>query len=219
MEQFLVVGLGRFGKSITKTLYEKGATVLAIDKNDELVQDAINNNILDNGVIVDATDLTTLKNLGIHNFDVAFVCIGSNIQDSILVALLLKEIGIKKVIAKAHTEAHGKVLKKIGVDEIVFPETEMGRSIALRELEPNMIEHMKFSDGHILVELRAPKKFINRSLMELELRKRYHVNVIGIKKISGDLVMTPLPDTIIKENDTLMLIANVKTIKELEELE
>ncbi|NLK62196.1 MAG: TrkA family potassium uptake protein, partial [Fusobacteria bacterium] len=85
--------------------------------------------------------------------------------------------------------------------------------------EPNMIEHMKFSDGHILVELRAPKKFINRSLMELELRKRYHANVIGIKKISGDLVMTPLPDTIIKENDTLMLIANVKTIKELEELE
>lgn len=219
MNQFLVVGLGRFGRSVSKTLYENDATVLAIDKNEDLVQDAINNNVLDNAITLDATDMNTLKNLGIHNFDVAFVCIGTNIQDSILIALTLKEIGIKKVIAKALTEAHGKVLKKIGVDEIVYPEIEMGRRIALREVEPDMIEHIKFSDEHILLELKTPKSFVNKTLQQLELRKRFQINVIGIKKINGDITITPLPDTTIKTDDTLMLITNKKTLKQLKELE
>ncbi len=219
MRQFLVVGLGRFGRSIAETLYKHNETLLAMDKDEDLVQDAINNNILDNAIVVDATDSSTLKNLGIHNFDVAFVCIGTDIQASILIALTLKEIGVRKVIAKALTESHGKVLQKIGVDEIVYPETYMGKRMAMREIEPNMIEHIKFSDDHILLELKTPRSFVGKSLLELDLRKKFQINVIGVKNKDGNVLISPGPETKIDEGDTLVVITDNSTAKKLRELD
>lgn len=218
MKQFLVVGLGRFGRSIAATFYKNNESVLAIDNNEDLVQEIINDSLVENAVTVDATDATALRNLGIHNFDVAYVCIGTNVQDSILITLTLKELGIPKVIAKAKTEAHGKVLYKIGAEEVVFPEVYMGQRVALREIEPNMIEHIKFTEDYMLVEIKAPNKFLGKSLKVLELRKKYSVNVISIKKEDGKMQIYLDADTVIEKGDTLIAMTDSKTAKELESL-
>lgn len=218
MRQYLVVGLGRFGLSIAKTLYENGESVLVMDSEEELVQEAINNNIIENGVTADATDPVVLKNLGINNFDVAFVCIGTSIEDSTLVTLTLKELGIPKVIAKAMTEPHGRVLAKVGADEVIYPEVYMGKRVALKEIEPNIVEHMKFTDNYILVEIKAPPKFVNKTLLELELRKNYKANIIAIKRENGEMEITPMGDSVIKKGDTLIVITDTQTSKKLEAL-
>lgn len=218
MKQYLIVGLGRFGSSVAQTLYENGENVLGIDVDEDIMQEAINNDLLENGVSVDATDEMTLKNLGVNNFDVAFVCIGTNIQNSILITLTLKELGIPKIIAKAINIAHGKVLSKIGADEVVYPEIYMGKRMALREIEPNILEHVKFSEDHLLVEIKAPSKFENKTLANLKIRNKYNVNIISIKKPGGEMLMTPGGDSMIEKGDTLILMTDAKTAKELEEL-
>ena len=218
MKQYVVVGLGRFGLSIAKTLYENGENVLVIDNDEDIIQEAVNSSIIENAITADATDPVVLKNLGINNFDVAFVCIGSNIQDSILVTLTLKELGIPRVLAKAMTEAHGRVLSKIGADEVIYPEVYMGNRIAMKEIEPNIVEHMKFTDNYILVEIKAPISFFGKNIEKLELRKNYKVNIIAIKKENGEMEITPMGDTVIEKGDTMIVITDTKTSKELEEL-
>ena len=218
MKQYVVVGLGRFGLSIAKTLYENGENVLVIDNDEDIIQEAVNSSIIENAITADATDPVVLKNLGINNFDVAFVCIGSNIQDSILVTLTLKELGIPRVLAKAMTEAHGRVLSKIGADEVIYPEVYMGNRIAMKEIEPNIVEHMKFTDNYILVEIKAPISFFGKNIEKLALRKNYKVNIIAIKKENGEMEITPMGDTVIEKGDTMIVITDTKTSKELEEL-
>ena len=218
MKNYLVIGLGRFGTSVTKTLYDADCEVLAIDTNEELVQEAINNNIVDNALILDATDENALKEIGASNFDIAFIGIGSNIQASIMATLNLKELGVKKIIAKAVTKSHGKVLKKIGADEVVYPEEYMGTRIAMLAMEPNMIEHLRFSKDFLLVEFKAPPSFLGKNLMELGVRDLYNINIVGIKKSNGDLNSSPRATSVIEKGDTLLVITNSKTARELENL-
>jgi len=218
MRQYLVVGLGRFGSSVAETLYKAGESVLAIDVDEDRVQEAINKDIIDNAVEVDCTDEKSLADLGINNFDVAFVSIGTNIQSSILITLTLKEMGIKRIICKAVNRAHGKVLEKIGADEIVFPETYMGQRVALQEMKPNIIEHLKFSEEFLIIEVKAPKSFVERDLLGLDLRKIYNLNVIAIRSAEKNKVIIPSADTIINEGDTLVIATDAKTARELEEL-
>lgn len=218
MKQFLVIGLGRFGSSIAETLYKAGENVLAIDSSEDIVQEAINNDLLDNAVEADATDEKSLRDLGINNFDVAFVCIGNNIQASILITLLLKELGIKRVVAKAITKAHGKVLQKIGADEIVFPETFMGVRVANAEMTPNIIEHLKFSDDFLIVEIQAPPSFYKKSLLSIELRKKYRANIVAIRKGNGYEEVSPSAESVVEEGDTLIIVTDAKTARELERL-
>jgi trk system potassium uptake protein TrkA len=218
MKSYLVIGLGRFGTSIAKTLYEADSEVLAIDTDEELVQEAINNNIVDNAMILDATDENALKEIGASNFDVAFIGIGSNIQASIMTTLNLKELGVKKIIAKAVTKSHGKVLKKIGADEVIYPEEYMGHRIAMLAMEPNMMEHLRFSKDFLLVEFKAPSSFLGKNLMELGVRNSYNINIVGIKKSNGDLNSSPRATSVIEKGDTLLVITNSKTARELENL-
>ena len=218
MKQFLVIGLGRFGSSVAETLYKAGENVLAIDSREEIVQEAINNDILDNVVEADATDEKSLRDLGVNNFDVAFVCIGSNIQASILITLVLKELGVKRVVAKAITKAHGKVLQKIGADEIVYPETFMGRRVAHAEMTSNVIEHLKLSDNFLIVEIQAPASFYKKTLVEIELRKKYKANIVAIKKANGHEDVSPAADSVIEEGDTLIVVTDSKTARDLERL-
>ncbi len=216
-KQYLVVGLGRFGTSVAKTLYEADADVVAIDADEDLVQEAINNNIVDNAVALDATDEKSLNSIG-SDFDVAFVCIGSNQQASIIITLILKEMGIKNIIAKAVTKTHGKVLEKIGANKVIYPEEYMGKRVALLAMEPNMIEHLRFSQDFLLLEVKAPSVFWGKTLMELGVRNKYKVNVVGIKKKSGILNASPQADTIIEKEDVLLVITDSKTANQLESL-
>lgn len=217
MKQYLVIGLGRFGSSVAQTLYEANEEVLAVDSEEEQVQEAINSNIIENAVVIDATDENQLKDLGVSNFDVAFVCIGA-VEPSIMVTLNLKEMGIKKIIARALTKRHGKVLEKIGATKVIYPEEYMGRRVALLAMEPNMIEHLRFSQDFLLVEIKAPSIFWGKTLMESEIRKKYNVNIVGIKKEDQRFTPNPNANTLIEKGDVLLVITDSKTADYLENL-
>ncbi|MCK5780407.1 MAG: TrkA family potassium uptake protein [Psychrilyobacter sp.] len=216
MKNYLVIGLGRFGSSIAHTLYEADSEVLAVDSSEELVQEAINNNLIDNALILDATDENALNEIGAGNFDVAFVGIGSNIQASIMATLNLKELGVKEIIAKAINKNHGKVLEKIGATEVIYPEEFMGKRIAMLSMDPNLMEHMRLSKDFLLVEFKAPDSFFGKNLLELDVRASYNVNVVGIRKANGDLNSSPRATSVIERGDTLLVITDSKTSKELE---
>lgn len=217
MKQFLVIGLGRFGTSIAQTLYESGEEVLAIDINGELVQDVINNKMIENGLILDATDSKALSELAVDEYDIAFVCTGE-IEASIMITLNLKELGVKKIIAKAVTKSHGKVLAKIGATKVIYPEEYMGRRVAQLAMEPNMIEHIRFSHNFLLVEVKAPSIFVGKTLIESEIRKNYNATVVGIKKEDETFQPNPSAYTKIEKGDMLLLITDLKTAEILENL-
>lgn len=217
MKQYLVIGLGRFGTSVAKTLYEAGENILGIDVSEELVQDRINNNILKNAIIGDASDGKILKDIGAENFDVAFVCIG-DIEASVMIALNLKELGIKSIIAKAINKKHGKVLTKIGATEIVYPEEHMGKRIAELTMNTDIIEHLKFTDNFVLVEVKAPSVFWNNSLIKLDVRNKYNINIVGIKKSKGEFLPNPTANVVIEEGDVLVIITDKKTVESFNKL-
>lgn len=217
MKQYLVIGLGRFGESVAKTLYEAGENVLGIDVSEELVQDKINNNILKNAIIGDASDEKILKDIGAENFDVAFICIG-DIEASVMIALNLKELGIKTIIAKAINKKHGKVLTKVGATEIVYPEEHMGKRIAELTMNTDVIEHLKFTDKFVLVEVKAPSIFWNNSLIKLDVRNKYKINIVGIKKSKGEFLPNPTANVIIEEGDILVIITDKKTVESFNKL-
>ena len=217
MKQYLVIGLGRFGTSVAKTLYEAGENILGIDVSEELVQDRINNNILKNAIIGDASDGKILKDIGAENFDVAFVCIG-DIEASVMIALNLKELGIKSIIAKAINKKHGKVLTKIGATEIVYPEEHMGKRIAELTMNTDIIEHLKFTDNFVLVEVKAPSIFWNNSLINLDVRNKYNINIVGIKKANKEFLPNPTANVVIEEGDVLVIITDKKTVESFNKL-
>ena len=217
MKQYLVIGLGRFGTSVAKTLYEAGENILGIDVSEELVQDRINNNILKNAIIGDASDEKILKDIGAENFDVAFVCIG-DIEASVMIALNLKELGIKSIIAKAINKKHGKVLTKIGATEIVYPEEHMGKRIAELTMNTDIIEHLKFTDNFVLVEVKALSIFWNNSLIKLDVRNKYNINIVGIKKSKGEFLPNPTANVVIEEGDVLVIITDKKTVESFNKL-
>lgn len=217
MKQYLVIGLGRFGTSVAQTLYESNEEVLAIDIDEERVQDCINENIVDNAIRVDSTDLKSLKELGVGNYDIAFVCVG-DIEPSILITLNLKELGVKKIIAKAVSKSHGKVLAKIGANKVIYPEEYMGRRVAQLAMEPNLVEHLRFSADFLLLEVKAPSIFWDKSIIELDIRKNYNSNVVGIKKEDQSFNPNPLPTTVIEKGDVLLVITDSKTADFFENL-
>ena len=217
MKQYLVIGLGRFGTSVAKTLYEAGENILGIDVSEELVQDRINNNILKNAIIGDASDGKILKDIGAENFDIAFICIG-DIEASVMIALNLKELGIKSIIAKAINKKHGKVLTKIGATEIVYPEEHMGKRIAELTMNTDVIEHLKFTDNFVLVEVKAPSVFWNNSLINLDVRNKYNINIVGIKKAQEEFIPNPTANIIIEEGDILMIITDKKSVEAFNKL-
>ena len=217
MKQYLVIGLGRFGTGVAKTLYEAEKNVLAIDIDEELVQEKIDANILKNAVIGDPSDEKVLKDIGAENFDIAFICIG-DIEASVMIALNLKELGIKSIIAKAINKKHGKVLTKIGATEIVYPEEHMGKRIAELTMNTDVIEHLKFTDNFVLVEVKAPSLFWNNSLIKLDVRNKYNINIVGIKKSKGEFLPNPTANVVIEEGDVLVIITDKKTVESFNKL-
>lgn len=217
MKQFLVVGLGRFGSSVAQTLYESNQEVVAVDIDGELVQELVNKKMVENAVVLDAADSKVLGELVVKHYDVAFVCIG-DIEQSIMVTLNLKELGVKKIIAKAVSKSHGKVLAKIGANKVIYPEEYMGRRVAQLAMEPTMIEHIRFSQNFLLVEIKAPSIFWDKTLIESEIRKNYNATVVGIKKEDDSFQPNPSAYTKIEKGDTLIIITDSKTSEVLENL-
>ncbi|QCX32938.1 TrkA family potassium uptake protein [Caloramator sp. E03] len=212
-KQFVVIGLGRFGSSVATTLYSLGNEVLAIDTDEEIVQ-SISNSVT-HAVQADATDEATLRSLGIRNFDVAVVTIGSDIQSSIMITLLCKELGVKYVIAKAHNEMHAKVLYKIGADRVVFPERDMGVRVAHNLCSSNILDYIELSPDYSIMELEAIHEWEGKSLRELNMRSKYGINVMAIKR-NNDINISPNADDKIYHGDVLVVIGGTEDLKVLE---
>jgi trk system potassium uptake protein TrkA len=180
MRQFAVIGLGQFGSSVALSLAEKGCDVMAIDREQDRVDD-ISDQVAQS-VTVDAADEKALKSLGMKDIDVAIVSTGEDIEASISIVLILKEIGVKEIIAKAVTPIHGTILKKVGADRVVFPERDMGERIAESLASPNVMDYSEISETHSIVELVAPKKFWTKKISELNLEEETKVSIVAIKR-------------------------------------
>ncbi len=214
-KEFAVIGLGRFGGSIVRELRELETDVLAIDVDEERVNEFAD--IATQTVIGNTTDESVLKNLGLRNFDNVIVAIGDNIQSSILTTLLLKDLGVKKVTVKAQSDYHARVLDKIGADVVVHPERDMGRRIAHRLVSSSVLDYLELSDEHSIVEIYATEKLANQSLLELDIRAEYGVSVIAIKR-GNNLIVSPDPTVNIKDTDVLIVIGNDDDLTRFEKL-
>lgn len=203
INSYAVIGLGRFGTSIATKLSEAGQEVLGIDINEERVEDA--NSVVTHAMIADTTEIEALKSIGIRNFDTVIVAIGNDIQASILSVLLLKELGVKKVIAKALNKLHGQVLYKVGADWVVHPERDMGERVAHQLLSPNVLNFIELSDKYSVEEIKIPDCMSNKSLRELDLRAKYNLSVIAIRH-NNTIKISPSPDESIEREDVLVVI-------------
>ncbi|CAM3758681.1 potassium channel family protein [Marinicrinis lubricantis] len=212
-KQFVVIGMGRFGSSIAQTLYELGFEVLAVDENEDKVQDVIN--VTTHAVQADCTDEEALKALGIRNFDVVVVAIGQDIQASILTTLMMKEMGAKQLIVKAQSELHGKVLTKIGADKVIFPERDMGVRVAHHLISPNIIDFIELSDDYSIVEITASTEMVGHTIKELDIRARFGCNVIAIRS-NGKMNISPYADDVINEGDILIVVGNNEDLNKFE---
>lgn len=222
MRQFAVVGLGRFGSSVAKTLAGKGHQVLAIDISEDMTQDISDE--VTQAVCLDATDEKALRAVGIENVDVAIVGIGTNLEASILITLNLKEIGIKEIVCKAISEDHKKVLEKIGATKVIQPEREMGTRVANTLVSTSVIEHIELSGESSIVELIPPKDFIGKSLREIDVRAKFGLNVIAVKKRIPSaskkeeeeiLNVSPQAEDVINKGDILVVLGPNENIEKL----
>lgn len=213
MKQFAVIGLGRFGLSVARTLHSLGHQVLAVDSDEEHVRAALDHST--RAVVADATDESTIRSLGIRNFDVIVVGIGGDIQASIMTTLTLKELGAPYVVVKAQSELHGKVLYKIGADKVVFPERDMGFRVAHNLVSSNVLEYIELSPNVSMVEIVASDKMVGKELRQLDLRNRFHVNVIALKR-GGQINITPKADDVITVDDVLVVVGDNEDLKRFE---
>jgi trk system potassium uptake protein TrkA len=212
-KQFAVIGMGRFGSSVASALYKLGYQVLAIDENEERIEQVLNK--VTHAVQADCTDEEALKAIGIRNFDVVVVAIGQDIQASILTSLILKEMGIKMLVVKAQSELHGKVLTKIGVDKVIFPERDMGLRLAHSLISPNILDYIELSDDYSIVDIHVTPRMIGKNLRELDIRAKYGCNVMAIK--TGDRMnIAPRAEDTIKENDVLVVVGSNEDLRKLE---
>jgi trk system potassium uptake protein TrkA len=200
---------------VAKTLTSLGHEVLALDKNEHAVHEIMND--VTQAVQADAREEETLRALGVRNLDVAVVAIGDDLEANILITLMLKEMGIPYVVAKARSVQHGKVLEKIGADKIVYPEQDMGIRLANNLIRTNVMDFIELSLDYSIFEIIAPAQFVNKSIGQLNLRAFYKINVLAIKKGKEKIVIAPGANEVIAEKDILVIVANKKALSKLPE--
>ena len=216
MGQFAVIGIGNFGYYLGRYLYEKGHEVIAIDISKSQVQKI--KDVISQAIVADATDREVLESLGLSHVDAAVVCIGTRMQASILATLHLKELGTKNILAKATSEEHGRILRKIGANEIFFPEKDLAIGVASRLDNPNMLDYLPFIEGYSIVELAPPKDFVGKKLKELDLINRFGIQVIAIKEIlPKGLTLIPGADFQVKDSDALIVLGPNDSLEKIKE--
>jgi len=206
---FGVIGLGRFGYYVARTLAQGGAEVIACDVDEEKVREI--SEYVSLAYVLDATDAKALKESGIANVDTAVVSVGENIEASILIVVQLKELGVKEIVAKAVNPLHGKVLEKLGVDRVVYPEKEMAIRVAHSLLVGEFIEEIPIGEKHSLFELKAFDFMLGKTLRELDVRKRFGVSVLAIKR-GENLIVNPVGDEKILPGDILVVLGTTEQL-------
>jgi trk system potassium uptake protein TrkA len=214
MKRFAVIGLGNFGYYLASRLFEKGHEVVAIDRDARRVQEA--KDCTSQAIVADAADPNAMRALGLNEMDTVVVSIGSVLSNSILATLCLKELGVKHLLAKALSEPHARILRKIGASEIFFPEKDLAFSMAEKLHNPNLIEQLPLLEGFSIIELAPPSSFIGKPLKALDLINRFGIQVVAIKELVPDrLNMIPTAQYVIKDSDILILLGPDKSLDKL----
>lgn len=211
--QYAVIGLGRFGSSLAKELISLGYEVLGIDKREANVDDMSGE--LTHTVLADWNDEDVFKSLGIRNFDCVVIAISDDIQASILAAILCKEHGVKKVVAKAMSDLHGRVLEKIGVERVIFPERDMGVRVAHLLASPSLLDYIELSNQYTIAELSVPSRISGKTLRELNSREKYGCTIVAINR-PGEVIVSPSAEDRVYEKDVMVLIGTNQMIERFE---
>ena len=214
MKRVVVIGLGIFGFHIAKELYENGMQVIAIDKSKEVIQKI--KDFSSKAVVADAREKEVLESIGIQEEDIVIVSFGEDLSSSTLLTLHLKELNVKRIIVKAPNEDHKRILQKVGATEVIIPEREMAGKVAKSLISPNVIDYIPVSEDYNISELAPPASFIGKSIAELNLRNRYHIEVIAIRDVLSDrITLVPQASFVIKDSDILVVIGKEPDIKKI----
>ena len=209
MKSILLIGLGRFGRHMAVKLNDLGHEVLAVDSDEEKINDIAD--IVTNAQIGDSTNIQFLKRLGIDNFDVCIVTISGDFQSSLETTSLLKELGAKKVISRAERDGQAKFLLRNGADEIVYPEKQLAYWTAIRYTSDHIMDYIEIDNEHAIFEVAIPKEWIGKSILEIDIRKKYNINILAVKE-NGKLNVTVRPDIILREDKSLLVIGEYKSL-------
>lgn len=210
MKSVLLIGLGRFGKHIARKLNELNHQVMAVDSNEERVNSVLP--FVTNAQIGDSTNEEFLSSLGIRNFDACIVAIGDNFQNSLETASLLKELGAKKVIARASTGVQEKFLLRNGADEVVYPEKQLASWTAIRCTSDNILDYIELDENYSIFELSVPSEWTGKSILQLDIRKKYGISILSIRE-NGKLHMNITPDTVLSAEKSILVLGAQKAIQ------
>lgn len=214
-EQFLVVGLGRFGGALAEDLIAHGHEVLGVDASPKLVQSYAQK--LTHVVEADSTDAEAMRQLGAGDFPVAVVAIGTEVEASILTTSVLVDLGVPKIVAKAISEPHGKILSRVGAHRVVFPEHDMGLRVARSLAGRDVIDYMELDPGFVLLETKAPPELVGKTLAEAEVRRRFGLTVVSVKG-AGKAATYATPETRVEEGDILVIAGETRRVEEFVQL-
>lgn len=209
MKSILIIGMGRFGHHLTMNLAELGNQVMIVDDREEALEDLLPYVV--SAKIGDCTNEAVLKSLGISNFDICFVCIGTNFQSSLEVTSLVKELGGRHVISKANRDIHAKFLLRNGADEVIYPDRDIAEKLAVRYSANHVFDYIELTDEYSIYEIPPLPSWVNKSIKDLSIRNRYHISILGVKT-GGKAKLMPQADYVIKPEEHLMVIGKKKDI-------
>lgn len=210
MKSVLLIGLGRFGRHIAMKLDELHHQVMAVDKNEKRVAAALP--FVTNAQIGDATNEDFLESLGVNNFDVCIVAIGDDFQSSLETTSLLKELGAKTVVSRAARDVHAKFLLRNGADEIVYPEKQLAVWTAIRYTADHILDYIELDDSHAIYEITVPEKWIGRTVLDIDVRRKYGINIMAIKRM-GEMILNITPQTVFTKDDTILVLGHTKDMQ------
>ena len=210
MKSILLVGLGRFGRHMAEKFIELGHEVLAVDKDEQRVNDILP--IVTDAQIGDATSEQFMESLGVRNFDLCVVCIGNNFQSSLETTSLLSELGARFVVSRAATDVQEKFLLRNGANEVVYPEKQLAKWTAIRYSSNHILDYIELDENHAMFEIPIPKDWADHSIGELDIRKKFNINIMGIKK-SGKLELSISSDTVLKAGDTMLALGSNRNLQ------
>lgn len=210
MKSFLIIGLGRFGKHLAEKFYELGDEVMAIDLNEERVQNIMP--IVTSAKIGNCTNPDTMKTLGVSNFDVCFVCTGSNFQNSLEITSLLKELGAKKVVSKAGSDVHAKFLQRNGADDVIYPERDSSFRVASRYSIDNVFDYIELSKDMAIYEIPVAESWIDKSVSQIDVRKKYNLNILAIKE-NNKITALPTADYVFYGGEHIVILGRNQDVE------
>jgi trk system potassium uptake protein TrkA len=210
MKSILLIGLGRFGKHVAMKLHSLGHQIMAVDDDEERVNEILP--YVTNALIGDSTSESFLSSLGVSNFDVCIVAIGSNFQSSLETTSLLKELGAKQVVSRASRDVHEKFLLRNGADEVVYPEKQLATWTAIRYSSEHILDYIELDGEHAVYEVNIPTNWLGKTVGQIDIRKKYNVNIMGLRNRER-LELTVTPDTVLSPGKTLMVLGRYKDIQ------